>query len=124
MNERKRTDGKFKAHCTVLAPRNGQFHLAVERNAGAPREVGGAHPNAGSGRSRKDHHPLQTKAKRDGVQHPDHRLQRGNRDAGKRRHVHRVGRRRPGQDTPALEALFPQHGGPGVRGGQRGQGAH
>ena len=99
--------------------KNGQLHLATERIAGEHGQVRGAHPHARPGRSRQDYHIVQTEAERDGVQYTDHRFQRGDGDSRQGGDVHGVGRRRAGQDSAALEALLPQHGGPGVRGGQR-----
>ncbi len=47
-----------------------------------------------------------------------YRLQRGDRRVQKHQ-LYRVGRRRPGQDSPPLETLLPEHARPYLRGGQQ-----
>eukprot|EP00959_Pyramimonas_sp_CCMP1952_P080341 1678971-Pyramimonas_sp.AAC.1 len=80
----------------------------------ADRQAGDAHPDGGPRRRWQDHDPVQAEARRGRHDDPDDRLQRG--DGRVQEHqLHRVGRRRPGQDPPAVAPLLPGHAGPHLR---------
>ncbi len=87
---------------------HGRFNVDLEPLWQAVWVQGSPHPHAGARRRRQDHHPVQAQAQPDHDHHPDRRLQR--RDLHLQEHqVQHVGRRWPGQDSPAVEALLQRY---------------